>query len=840
MGMWGRRVPILRLRLSIGNISQFAMFGVLLTAVGLPAGAPAGSRAAGPAPRGTPRGAGANGLPADRPGVEVRRQVRLMGTACTISGTAQTRHGGLAALEAAFTAIRRVEGTLSTWRLDSALSRLNRAPVGRPVPVEAELAALLGRARHLWEATGRAFDPAVGRLIRAWDLRGDGCVPRPAELEAARKASGLHLVTLDPSRRTATRLAPGAILDAGGFGKGAGLVAASATLDGTGLRRWMIDFGGQVVVSSDEPARVAVADPRRRDRPAAWLRLSGDSAATSSNSERGISVPGGRIGHILDPRTGRPAHDFGSVTAVSADPLEADALSTALFVLGPEDGLRLAEGWAGLEALFLTERHGQLEASWTGGLNGRLELADTVFAGARGGPAAAAAGAEEQRGPDPLEERLRELERQVEALREEVRRGRGEVLVPDRRLDELQRRIEILSREIETLRIGEAAVEADESRHGLGPAAAKVYKTGQGVSLGGYGELLYENFDSRRDDGQPSDKRDRLDLLRAIAYLGYKFNDRILFNSEIEFEHASTSEEGEVSVEFAYLDFRLTDRIGARAGLLLLPMGFINELHEPPVFLGARRPDVERLLIPTTWRENGAGVFGDWGPVSYRAYVVGGFDGAGLGVAGFSAQGLRGGRQKGSKALAEDLAAVARLDWEVVPGLTLGGSLYTGDAGQGAVAPATMRTIDARTDIHEAHVDWRWRGLEARGLWVEVEVEDAGLINDFQDPNRITDNPAAAVGERMAGHYLQVGFDVLSYQGTEHALVPYVRYEAYDTQDEVPAGFNRNPANDVELWTLGFAYRPLSSVILKVDYQDYATADRTGVDQWNVSVGWLF
>ena len=306
-------------------------------------------------------------------------------------------------------------------------------------------------------------------------------------------------------------------------------------------------------------------------------------------------------------------------------------------------------------------------------------------------PAEAAAREQDQSQVDDLEQRVRELEAALAVLKE------GDAASPDS-IRELERRMEILSREIETLRIGEAAVEATGSSHGLGPAASKIYRTEKGVSIGGYGEMLYEGFASEDDSGMPVDKSDRLDFLRAVMYLGYKFNDRILFNSEIEYEHASTGKSGEVSVEFAYLDFMFRDSINARVGLVLIPMGFINELHEPPIFLGARRPDIERRLIPTTWRENGAGVFGDAGPVSYRAYVVTGFDGAGIDETGFTANGLRGGRQSGSKSLAEDFAFVARVDWEITPGLTLGSSFYTGNSGQGAVA-SSGETIDARTDI---------------------------------------------------------------------------------------------------------------------------------------------
>jgi len=289
-------------------------------------------------------------------------------------------------------------------------------------------------------------------------------------------------------------------------------------------------------------------------------------------------------------------------------------------------------------------------------------------------------------------------------------------------------------------------------------------------------------------------------------------------------------------VEFAYLDFMFNEKFNARAGLLLVPMGFINELHEPPIFLGATRPEVERVLIPTTWRENGAGVFGDLGPVSYRAYVINGLDGAGVNNSGFDAGGIRGGRQKGSKTLAEDLALTGRVDWKIGAGFSLGGSFYTGGSGQGAVAPTSGLQIDARTDIVDLHAEWRWRGFEARALFVGIDLEDADEINDFQE--FVGDE---SVGSEMRGGYFQLGYDVLAGNSrTEQALIPFFRYEEFDTQLKVPAGFSRNPANDAEILTAGLSYKPIPNIAIKLDFQNFDNAAGTGTDRWNLALGWLF
>lgn len=422
--------------------------------------------------------------------------------------------------------------------------------------------------------------------------------------------------------------------------------------------------------------------------------------------------------------------------------------------------------------------------------------------------------------------RVQELEREVQKLKEEIAAMKqspegGEA----GRMAEIERRLEVLAAEIEKMRIGEAAASADESDFGLGPAASKIYRTERGLSIGGYGEILYQRFDDERDDGVDAGRDDQFDLLRGILYFGYKWNDRFLFNTEIEYEHGGE----EVAVEFAYLDYLWRPEANFRAGLVLIPMGFINELHEPTVFLGANRPQIERIIIPSTWRENGFGLFGEAGPVSYRTYVVNGFD-----ASGFAAGGLRGGRQNGAQASAEDLAWVGRLDFTGVPGLTVGGSAYVGSSGQGIETPAG-RAVDVGTQIVEGHLEWRWRGLELRALGVQADLDDVAQLNAA-----LGLTGSGSVGEKLKGYYLQLGYDVLAGRGGESALIPYARWETYNTQDEVPAGFRANPANDVESLTLGIAYKPIEQLILKADYQDVDNEAGTGLDQLNVLLGYVF
>lgn len=405
------------------------------------------------------------------------------------------------------------------------------------------------------------------------------------------------------------------------------------------------------------------------------------------------------------------------------------------------------------------------------------------------------------------------------------------------RISELERQVDVITRELERIALGNEVVDANLPTFGFAPAASKVYQIRDGVSIGGYGEFLYESFSSKRDDGSPSGKSAKLDALRGILYVGFKFNDQILFNSEIEVEHGSTGQAGSTSLEFAYLDYRMSDRFGVRAGLLLVPMGLVNELHEPPIFLGSERSITENRIIPSTWRETGIGVFGETRRWSYRAYLVNSLDGVGGGSSkakGFSNQGLRGGRQKGSKALAEDFSVVGRVDYQGVPNLQVGVSGYYGRSGHGR-RTLDDRPVDVPTGLWDAHVRYLGHGWDAQGVFARATLSGVSELNELKGFGG-----DESVGEAMSGWYVQAGYDVLWKSSSEHQLLPYVRYEAVNTQIEVPTGFAANPANDLDVLSLGLAWKPIGNAVLKLDYQMHGNAASTGVDQLNVALGYLF
>jgi hypothetical protein len=399
-------------------------------------------------------------------------------------------------------------------------------------------------------------------------------------------------------------------------------------------------------------------------------------------------------------------------------------------------------------------------------------------------------------------------------------------------VDELQRRLEILAAEVEKLRSGEdETIELSDERRralGLAPSAAATYRRKDaGLSLAGYGEALLENFKRTNEAGGAGAPVTRFDFLRAVLYTGYRFNDKFLFNAEIEVEHAS-----EIFVEFAYVDYAVNDNFSVRGGMLLVPLGLVNEFHEPTVSLGAKRPETEQRIIPSTWRENGAGVLGTFGPVNFRAYVVNGLNGA-----AFSSAGVRGGRQRGINARAANMAFAGRVDVTPVPGVFAGGGLYSGGSGQEGVTDATGAFADVDTTIAEVHGQAQWRGIDLRGLFAQANLDDAAVVTAQL---RRTTPTAPPVAERMRGGYFQAGYNLLSQRSSEISLLPYLRFEQVDTQNRVPAGFARDLSRDGRFTALGVELKPIPNVVVKTEYQWITNEANTGRNQFNLNLGYAF
>ncbi len=413
----------------------------------------------------------------------------------------------------------------------------------------------------------------------------------------------------------------------------------------------------------------------------------------------------------------------------------------------------------------------------------------------------------------------------------------SETKVASNNVKNLERKTNILSQEVEKLRTNLAIPEEKQlkSAYGMGPAASKVYQVGKGLSIGGYGEGFYQDI-----VGDKGAAKSNADLERMVLYVGYKFTDKILFNSEIEFEHATSGEgaevKGEVSAEFASLDFFIDPLANIRTGLVLMPMGMINRIHEPLFYFGNHRPVVEQKIIPTTWREMGVGLFGAIMPnLTYTAYVVNG-----LNAKGFSSDGIREGTGGGSMALAQNFGYIAQMNYEpdALPGVTVGGSAYVGNAGQDQVFDGQKPNV--LTQLYESHVQWKYRGLEFRTLGSWGHINDAGTLSAAANADPVTGQ--RVIGSQNYGWYSEVGYDVLPllFRDTPQYLAPFVRYEKLNTIAKAPSGFASDPTKDQQIFQVGLQYKPIPQVVIKADYRNFVAKQGSLPDDFNLGFGFIF
>ena len=402
-------------------------------------------------------------------------------------------------------------------------------------------------------------------------------------------------------------------------------------------------------------------------------------------------------------------------------------------------------------------------------------------------------------------------------------------------IEEIKRQLEILTEEIENLKLGEVAEPEYKSFSGLGPAASKVYGVDSGLSIGGYGEAVYLNYSD-------SSKKDMADVYRFILYTGYKFNEKVIMNSELEIEHAGISNvddsrKAEVYVEFMYIDLLLARSSNIRTGLILMPIGFISEFHEPTVYNGVLRPDIATNIFPTTWRELGVMLHGEHKGLAYKFAIT-----TGLRADLFKGSSwIKGGRQKGAKVNADVAAFIGNVNYSFAPWFTAGGTYYISgaDSGKGGsedVAGEKKGTVR----LWEVHAEANLKGAKLRWLYTRGSLSANSALK------------ATSVGKKVRGWYVEGAYDVagLIRPGTEMSFTPFVRYERYDTNDEVFTGV-RDKRFDREVLTVGVGFKPHPNVIFKVDYQWHDTASdlpagkRTGedeykIDQFNLGVGFIF
>ena len=339
----------------------------------------------------------------------------------------------------------------------------------------------------------------------------------------------------------------------------------------------------------------------------------------------------------------------------------------------------------------------------------------------------------------------------------------------------------------------------------------------------------YMDFHLNKDLGDPF----KPDFHRFVLLFGHSFDDRIKFWSELEVEHALVEsggrETGEVALEQAYLDFLIKPYFNLRAGMVLAPVGIVNERHEPPSFNGVERPFVETNIIPTTWREFGMGATGDLGRgFRYRAYVTSALD-----ASRFSAEGgISEGRTSGFDASLRNPAKVGRLEYARVRRLTLGTSFYSGHAG------GNTPGVNPRVSIYEFDGRYSVGRADFRGLFANTWVSRAGDLNRLL---RIQTGVNPNVASQMRGYYVEPAFHVLP-RHSRNDLILFTRFERYNTQQRMPAGYVPLKEFNRSSWVTGVTYKPNADVAIKFDYvvnRNESPLIRA-ISGINLGIGWWF
>ncbi|MFK5878861.1 MAG: hypothetical protein QM478_05120 [Flavobacteriaceae bacterium] len=340
-----------------------------------------------------------------------------------------------------------------------------------------------------------------------------------------------------------------------------------------------------------------------------------------------------------------------------------------------------------------------------------------------------------------------------------------------------------------------------------------------GVTVGGYAEITYN---------QPETGNGELDVQRLVLLFGYKFNDKVQFITEVEFEHVK-----EVFVEQAFLQYSFNDKISARGGLMLVPMGSINEYHEPTTFNSVERPSIAKSIVPTTWREIGAGIYGRFDNISlkYQAYIFNGFASVNGDKYLGGNNGLRNGRQKGAESTFNTPTFSGKVDYYGIQGLRLGLAGYFGRSQpeeddedlDGADIGITMIGLDAR---------YRLGRFAARGELISTSVSDSEAYNNLYGSD---------LGSQMYGWNLEASFNLLPSE-KKMELWGFTRYESYDTNSKMGGGVDKNLSYDREEWTFGLSFLVAHGAVVKADYQikNNAVARAEPDNQFNVGIGVSF
>lgn len=392
---------------------------------------------------------------------------------------------------------------------------------------------------------------------------------------------------------------------------------------------------------------------------------------------------------------------------------------------------------------------------------------------------------------------------------------------------ELERKIDLLSDEVDDLK-----------NRGIGGGTTDHNR----VSVHGYGEMHFNH--------NISDSSTTIDNHRFVIGVHALLTDWIHLNAEIDFEHGAQK----LEFELGYLDFLLDPALNVRAGVMLAPVGFLNEFHEPNLFWSVERPLLQKQLIPTSWNGGGVGIFGTpMDGVNYRLYAMNSVqsvtnddtaDGDGNGGSGgsgraFSSGGIRGGRAEINERIADDFSLFARVEFtKLFPGLQVGFSVVNGDTTHNLIAE------DGNMTMLEADIRYRWKWFDMNATIVNTDIDDAAAMNTFCDGGnggkRCNTNQIAS---NNFGYNIQAGVHLPQLLGwkTSHDIVPHFMFERVRTQDEMPTGATPDRSkNRDEIYTFGVTYLPIPEVAIKADHTHTILETRKSTDQFNMAIAYMY
>lgn len=359
------------------------------------------------------------------------------------------------------------------------------------------------------------------------------------------------------------------------------------------------------------------------------------------------------------------------------------------------------------------------------------------------------------------------------------------------------------------------------------------------LGIGGYGEVHFN-----QPFAQDVKETGTLDLHRMVMFLGYNFTKNTQFVSEIEFEYAK-----ELWVEQAFLQHKISKYINLRAGLMLVPMGIINEYHEPVTFNGVERPVIDNRISLSTWREIGAGFSGNVLPVSlkYQLYVMNGLNGYDTKGLFSGAAGLREGRQKGSKAYIHSPSFSGKIEYYGIKSLNIGISGYSGKSQSKLFNKLHDDSTHMIARADSSVIGISMLGVDARYQFNALEVRGQFYVNSFS--NTLQYNKFTAVngknndlGKSMIGYYVEAGYNIFRHiKETSQQLVPFVRYEYYNTHNSVDAETTQNKAYDNQIITTGITYKLNKNAVIKADLQFAKSASAAEYKKvFNTGIGVMF